>query len=157
MKRFAEDANYWTTTVMPGTSQGEISDLLEQFGATAVIIITGQVQGRIAWVIRFQWEGRSYRFLFTPLTCRKPEISYSFSGKRRTVLEQSKYQMGKVAVNFVKAVLTAAETTPAALFGFLELPAVTQSGMPATAAELDVDGLTAALPEINIKLLGEGE
>jgi hypothetical protein len=147
MKRYAEDANYWTTTVQPAVSQGEATAMLEDFGAQAIMVMTGQAGGRYALIIRFQLDGRSYRFAFTPLECKNPGKEFSFSGKRRTALDQSRYQMGRIAVAFVKAILTAAEATPAALFGFLELPGARQGhGMPATAAELDVDGLTAALP-----------
>jgi hypothetical protein len=159
-RAYAEDMNYWSTTVHPSVSQGEISQLLEEFGATSVMVMTGQAGGRYAWLIRFQWQGRSYRFAFSPLPCRFPQRAYTFSGKRRTAEEQSRYQMGRIALGLVKAILTAARATPAALFGFLELPGVrSESGLPATAAEVDVDGLTAALPEITIKpmLLGDGE
>lgn len=31
--RHAEDANYWQTTVHPAKSQGEIIEMLEDFGA----------------------------------------------------------------------------------------------------------------------------
>jgi hypothetical protein len=56
--------------------------------------------------------------------------------------------MGRIAVYFVKAILTAAETNPDALFGFVELPGAGahDGGLPMTAAELGVEGLTAALP-----------
>jgi hypothetical protein len=33
--RYAEEANYWDTTVLPGNSQGEIIALLEEFGPIA--------------------------------------------------------------------------------------------------------------------------
>lgn len=153
--RYAEEANYWTTTVHPATSQGEIAEMLEEFGATAVFVMTGQSDGRHAWMIRFQWEGRSYRFAFTPLTCYQPNKVSSFVGKRRSAIDQSRYQMGRIAVHFVKAILTAAEADPAALFGFLELPGARAGTIPATAAELDLDGLTATLPDISIPLLSD--
>ncbi len=157
MARFAEDANYWSTTVHPAKSQGEISELLEDFGATAVFTMTGQVGGRHAWMIRFQWQGRQYRFTFTPLQCKDPDRSYSFPDrKRRTAEEQSRYQMGRIAAAFVKAILTAAETTPDALFGFLELPSP-NGGMPTTVAQLDVSELINQLPDMSLRLLGAGE
>lgn len=160
MKRYAEDQPYWATTVAPGNSQGEVIDLLEQFGATNTVFMSGQSQGKQAWVVRFQLEGKVYRFLFTPLDCQYPLRSYSFGGKKRLASDQAKYQMGRRAVYMVKAVLTAAQDDPAALFGFLELPGVRNSaGLPATAAELDVDELTSSLPDIQIAdsyLLGEG-
>lgn len=156
MTRYAEDANYWATTVAPAVSQGEIIALLEEFGATAVFMMQGQAGGKLAWVIRFQWDGRSYRFTFTPLECANPYKSYSFGGKRRQASDQARYQMGRIAVAFVKAILTAAEATPASLFGFLELPGARPGSIPPTAAELDVDGLTAALPELGFNLLMPG-
>jgi hypothetical protein len=52
--------------------------------------------------------------------------------------------------------LTAAEATPDALFGFLELPAGKKGEIPPTAAELDVKGLTGLLPPIYIKEIGSG-
>lgn len=158
-RTYAEDMNYWSTTVHPSISQGEISKMLEEFGASSVLVMTGQAGGRYAWLIRFQWEGRSYRFAFSPLPCRGPQRAYTFSGKKRTAEEQARYQMGRIALGFVKAILTAAEASPAALFGFMELPGVrSESGIPVTAAELDVSELTGALPEITVRplLLGDG-
>jgi hypothetical protein len=154
--RYAEDANYWSTTVHPAVSQGEISKLLDDFGATAVMVMQGQSAGRYAWMIRFQWLNRSYRFAFTPLTCKNPEKIITCGGKRHSAADQSRYQMGRIAIHFVKAILTAAEANPAALFGFLELPGVRNGNVPVTTAELDVEGLTGALPEINILYLEEG-
>jgi hypothetical protein len=151
--RYAEDANYWSTTVHPSISQGEISQLLEEFGANSIVVMTGYAGGRYAWLIRFQWNERSYRFAFTPLTCKVPGKIYTFSGKRRSAEEQSRYQMGRIALGFVKAILTAAEASPAALFGFMELPAGTRGGIPPTAAELDITELTTLLPEIPPQIL----
>lgn len=147
LKRYAEDANYFDTTVHPAKSQAEIAEMLEDFGATNFIIQQGQARGKYAWLIRFEWQAASYRFVFVPLECKYPGNTKSFGGKRRNHLEQARYQMGRVAVYFVKAILTAAEMNPDALFGFLELPAVaTQSGIPITAAQLGAEGLTRALP-----------
>jgi len=155
--RYAEDTNYWSTTVHPATSEGEISALLEGFGASAIMKMSAVTpDGRYLWMIRFQIDGRSYQFRFTPLACRQPEKSYSFSGKRRMASEQARYQMGRIALGMVKAVMTAAEADPAALFGFLELPGKTNSGgIPATAADLDVSGLMELVP--GFLLLKEGE
>jgi hypothetical protein len=158
MTRFAEDANYWDTTVHPAKSLGEIQEILEDFGVTNTLVTQGQAGDQLAWVIRFEWQGRTYRFLFTPLKCRFPNKISTFAGKKRTAEEQARYQMGRIAVYFVKAVLTAAEAQPAALFGFLELPGAThRSGIPATASELGIQGLTAALPEIKLPELGSGD
>lgn len=161
MKRFAEDQPYWDTTVAPSKSQGEIIEMLESFGAENTVFMSGQSQGKQAWVIRFQLESRVYRFLFTPLDCKYPLLSRSYGGKRRLATDQAKYQMGRRAVYMVKAILTAAQDDPAALFGFLELPGVRNSaGLPATAAELNVDELTSSLPDIQISstfLLGDGQ
>ena len=148
--RFAENANYWDTTVHPAKSLGEIQELLESFGAMNTIITQGQAGEKLAWLIRFQWRERVYRFVFTPLECRWPNNTRSFGGKRRAHSEQARYQMGRIAAWFVKAILTAAEANPAALFGFLELPAARPGGMPPTAAELDVTGLISILPPIRV-------
>lgn len=158
MTRYAEDANYWSTTVHPAASEGEISELLEEFGATAILKMTGQTpDGRYMWLIRFQWGGRAYRFSFTPLICRAPDKTYSFGGKRRSAAEQARYQMGRIALGMVKAILTAAEADPAALFGFVELPGARPgSGLPPTAAELDVDGISGALPAFPDVLMLKG-
>lgn len=153
--RYAEEANYWSTTVHPAVSQGEITQLLDSFGAQAIMVMSGQSAGRFAWLIRFQWNDRSYRFAFRPLICKNPNKSYSFGGKRRSAEDQSKYQMGRIAVHFVKAILTAAEADPAALFGFVELPGAGHGGIPSIASELDVDGIVGALPNINVLCLEE--
>lgn len=146
MARFAEDANYFTTTVHHAISQGEITELLEHFGAEEINILSGTSGGRYAIAVRFQWEEKTYRFAFTPLVCRDPEKVMSYGGKRRTSLEQSKYQMGRIAVNFVKAVLTAAEAEPKALFGFMELPGVkSNNGMPVLAGDVNMSKYTGKL------------
>lgn len=153
--KYAEDMNYWNTTVSPASSQGEIIELLENFGAAATFVMTGQSQGRHAWMVRFQYLDRSYRFSFIPLACRQPDKFYTFAGKKRAASEQARYQMGRIAVNFVKAILTAAETNQDALFGFLELPGARGGVVPVTAAELDIEDLTGLLPEI--KMLKSGD
>jgi hypothetical protein len=149
--RYAEDMNYYQTVVHPAVSQGEISELLENFGADAISTTTAQIGGQYAMMVRFQWEGKSYRFTFTPLVCKNPERISSFGGKKRTALEQSRYQMGRIAAAFVKSILTAADTMPSALFGFLELPGVSvQNGLPITAGEMDPQQLagTLSLPSV---------
>jgi hypothetical protein len=150
MKSYAEQSPYWETSVHPAKSQGEIIELLESFGATAIITGQGTNSGRFAWLVRFQWGERSYRFVFTPLPLLYPGKVYTVSGKRLNAEDRARYQMGRIAMNFVKAVLTAAEMDPAALFGFLELPGARNhpGGMPFTAAELNVSGLVALLPDI---------
>ncbi|MDR3572883.1 MAG: hypothetical protein P4L50_03395 [Anaerolineaceae bacterium] len=156
--RYAEGANYWSTTVQPGNSQGEIVTMLEEFGASKVFTMQGTSDGNTTWVIRFEWQDRSYHFVFRPLPCKDPSKSYSFGGKYRRAEQQAVYQMGRRAVNFVKALLVAADDNPDVLFGFLELPGVAgPGGMPATASELDVSGLTAALPNIDLPRLGNGK
>lgn len=154
--RHAEEANYWDTTVHPAKSLGEIQELLTDFGADSMIVSQGQSAGRFAWMVRFQWQGRSYRFVFTPKECKFPNKISTFAGKRRVHSEQAKHQMGRIAVWFVKAILTAAEAHPHALFGFLELPGAGTGGLPPTAGELDVNGLTGMLPGIDLPMLGEG-
>jgi len=145
--RSAEKANYFDTTVQPGNSQGEIIALLEEFGAESVMVAQGNAGGRFAWLVRFHWNSANYRFVFTPLECELPAKVSSFGGKRRTHSDQARYQMGRIAVHFVKAILTAAEAQPHALFGFMELPMAAQgSGMPPVAAELDVSILVDKAP-----------
>lgn len=145
--RAAEQANYFVTTVHPAASQGEIIALLEEFGADGVMVGQGNARGRFAWLVRFAWNGANYRFVFTPLECEIPDKVSSFGGKRRTHSDQARFQMGRIAVHFVKAILTAAEAQPHALFGFMELPMAAQgSGMPPVAAELDVSILVANAP-----------
>jgi hypothetical protein len=145
--RYAEEANYWDTTVAAGNSQGEIIALLDAFGAESILVGQGNAGGRFAWMVRFHWSGASYRFVFMPLQCAQPDQVNSYSGKRRTHTEQAKCQMGRIAVHFVKAILTAAEAQPGALFGFMELPeAASGSGMPPVAAELDISTLIDAVP-----------
>jgi hypothetical protein len=150
--RYAEDANYWQTTVSPYKSQGEIMELLDRFGAANMAVTQGKAGENLAWLIRFEWRGATYRFTFTPLPCRSPDKVSSFSGTRRAHDKQVVYQMGRIAVHFVKAILTAAEAHPHALFGFVELPeaGTYPGGLPVTAGELDVRDLVAALPPIDV-------
>ena len=133
MPQFAEDSSFFDTTVSPGKSQAEVIELLENFGATNYQLSQGQADGRTTWLVRFEWQGRAYRFLFVPLSCRAPTHERSFGGRRRTYAEQARYQMGRIALNFVKAILNAASMNPDALFGFLELPGIasrTPAGCP---------------------------
>jgi hypothetical protein len=155
--KYAEDLNYWDTTVHPAKSLGEIQELLEEFGATATMVTQGRAAQTYAWIIRFQWREKSYRFIFTPAACRWPGKVMSYSGKRRTNEEQARYQMARAAYWFVKAMLTAAEFQPAALFGFLELPGSRTGSMPPVASELDVQELTGLLPAIEIPRLESGD
>lgn len=159
MKRYAEESNYFDTIVSPAKSQGEIVELLEAFGAESIMVVQGQSQGRYAWLVRFQWRGSSYRFAFTPLNCLNPEKERNFGGKRRIFAEQARWQMGRIAVWFVKAILTAAEAMPEALFGFMELPGTnSRGGLPFTAAEVDVSELISHVPLMpQVSLLMEGE
>lgn len=149
--RFAEEANYWDTTVKPESSLTEIVEMLEKFGADVVMMGRGNAGGRYTWLVRFQWQGRTYRFAFTPLICRADSKLANFGGKRRMHIEQARYQMGRIAMNFVKAILTAAEAQPHALFGFMELPeAASEAGIPPVAAELDVSVLISAAPLLQL-------
>ena len=147
MKKFAEDVNYFDTSVPPGKSLGEIQTLLEEFGVGHYQVSQGQSNGKYAWLIRFTWMSKPYRFAFTPLECRQPQLMRSFSGKRRTNDEQAKWQMGRIAFNFTKAILTAANMHPDALFGFMEISAGTKPGqLPRTAGEMNIDNLVQVLP-----------
>lgn len=151
--RYAEDANYWTTKVSPFVSQGEILAMLKTFGAYRYMITQGQTDdGRDALLIRFGWLNASYRFVFVPLRCEYPDKTRRVGKEVRTHDEQALYQMGRVAMHGVKAILTIAEATPDVLAGFKELPGVGHhaGGLPYTLGELRVDELTAALPAIQI-------
>lgn len=139
-RRYAEDANYFETTVHPAKSLGEIQEMLDDFGAENVMVVQGQSNGKTAWLIRFIWLNKPYRFVFSPLDCRSPELTRSIAGKRLTNQERAKYQMGRVAAHFTKAILTAAEAHPHALFGFMELQAP-GNPMPITTAELGIEQL----------------
>jgi hypothetical protein len=149
-KEHAEDRPYWATTVHPAKSQGQIIELLENFGAKDMIVSQGHSQGQVAWVIRFKWLGRVYRFVFTPRACRSPDKESSFNSRRRTHADQARYQMGRTAVHFIKAILTAAEEHEGALFGFLELPEAGshRGGLPLVASEVDMSSLMGDLPPL---------
>lgn len=148
---YAEDRPYWNTTVQPSKSLGELMAQLAKFGIFKHEIRQGQAHGKVAWLIRFQYYGRSHRFVFTPRPCRDPDTVRSFGGVRRTHARQAVFQMGRTAFHFVKNLLAAADDQPAALFGFVELPGVFHAGeLPATAAELEVGELTGALSELKI-------
>lgn len=159
--RFAEGANYWTTTINPAKSQATIIETLEAFGALNYQIAQGQASGRFAWLVRFEWQGKSYRFVFAPLECKTPEKLRTFGSKKHTHDTQARYQMGRIATHFVKAILTAAEAHPYALFGFMELPETATAGrLPLTAGELDTTEIMSALPmmpEPRLLLTGGGD
>jgi hypothetical protein len=157
-KRFAEEVNYFDTTVHPSKSLGEIQEMLDDFGAQNVMVVQGMTKGKHAWLIRFMWMDRPYRFVFSPLECKNPGTQRSYGGKKRSAEEQSRWQMGRIAAYFVKAILTAANAHPHALFGFMELAGAAEPGkLPPTAGELDVDPLIKALPEISIGYLESGD
>lgn len=146
--KYAEESNYWDTTVHPSKSQGEIVELLEDFGADQIMVVQGQSAGKFAWLIRFRWNGANYRFIFTPKTCRYPSKTSTFGGKKRAHPDQARFQMGRTAAWFVKAILTATEERPESLFGFMELPGggMHPSGIPYIASELDTRELIALAP-----------
>jgi len=154
--RFAENANYFETTVHPANSMGEIQAMLDDFGATSINTMTGTEGEKSYWMIRFKWMNQYYRFTFQPLQCENPEKEITRGGKRRTCLEQSKYQMGRIAVYAVKAILTAAEAMPGSLFGFAELAAVNQDGLPIVMSEISISGLNKMLPDQSVKALTAG-
>lgn len=148
---YAEDSNYWETTVHPAKSWAEIEEMLEEFGVTETMTAKGRVEGRLVRMIRFNWQDKSYRFEFVTRKCRQPDKLASFGGKRRSFTDQAEYQMGREAVNFVKAILIAAKAKPVTLFAFQELPGVGENrpgGIPITAGELDTSKLTARLPNL---------
>lgn len=105
MKRYAEDSNYWKTTITPAKSQSEIRHLLENFGAINYGIMQGQVRGKLAWMVRFDWHGYSYRYTFTPLECKEPDKVDFFGWNIHSHAEQAHFQMGRKAVDFVQAIL----------------------------------------------------
>jgi len=148
---YAEDSNYWETSVHPAKSWAEIEEMLEDFGVSETMTARGRVDGRPGRMIRFNWRNKSYRFEFIAKKCRQPDKIASFGGKRRSHTEQAEYQMGREAVNFVKAILIAAKSQPVTLFAFQELPGVAQQrpgGLPLTAGELDTSKLVAVLPPL---------
>lgn len=145
--RWAEDANYFDTTVHPAKSLGEIQEMLDNFGAEYVTVIQGQIAGKATWLIRFVWQNKPYHFVFSPLECRNPDVLRTLGGKKLPNRERAKYQMGRIAVYFVKAILTAAEAHPHALFGFMELAPGPGEGFPRTAGEIGLERLAASLPE----------
>jgi len=148
--RLAEQANYWDTTVHHAKSQGEIIELLDTFGAQGIQITLGRNKGRQAWLVRFAWREAIYRFVFIPLECQYPEKVSSFGGKRQAHSDHAMWQMGRIAVHFVKAILTAADAQPDALFGFMELPQEAGGGQSMTTAEIGVQQLAQTvrlLPE----------
>lgn len=106
MKRYAEDSNYWNTTIAPAKSQAEIRQLVENFGATNPAIMQGEVRGQPAWMVRFDWHGYTYRYIFTSLECKEPNRMDFFGWKRHSHADQACFQMGREAVDFVKAVLS---------------------------------------------------
>ena len=148
---YAEDRPYFNTTVQPSKSLGEVIAQLDRFGILKHEVRQGQVYGEVAWLVRFDFEGRSHHFVFRPRPCRDPGTVRSFGGIRRSHARQAIFQMGRTAFHFVKNILAAALDQPAALFGFVELPGVFHAiGLPATAADIDVSGLTEALPDFKV-------
>jgi hypothetical protein len=77
----------------------------------------------------------------------------SIGGKKIANQDRAKYQMGRIAVHFTKAILTAAEAHPHALFGFMELQGPWDGEIPPTAGEMGIERLAAMLPEINLPQL----
>ena len=107
MKRYAEDSNYWKTTVKPSKSQREIRQLLENFGVTNYAIRQGRVRGKPAWVVRFEWQGVSHRYVFLPLECKEPDKIGFFGWKRHSHAEQACFQMGQEALEYLNDELAA--------------------------------------------------
>jgi len=61
-------------------------------------------------------------------------------------------------VYFVKAILTAADAHPHALFGFMELPGVaSRGGIPYIAGELDISKLISSAPLLPSTTFDGGE
>lgn len=142
---YAEQMPYWQTTVHPYKSQADIMVMLERFGAVKTIVSQGQAAGRYAWMVRFEWRGESYRFVFRPLPCKEP----TKMAKSRTRQEQAKYQMGRIAMNCIKNLLASADSQflRAALFGFMEVTAgeTHPGGLPRTMAEIGAETLSGKL------------
>lgn len=151
MNRYAEEANYFDTTVHPNNSQTEIMILLQDFGVSNILFAQGNAGGKFAWIVRFEYKEHTYRFIFSPLTCHYPLHERSYAKKRRTNQEQALFQMGRIAVHFVKAILTAAEAQPGALFGFMELPEFAGNGLPPVASEVD-PRMISSLPVLQIPI-----
>ena len=124
--------------------------MLEDFQATSIMVTTttDMELGRFGCLVRFKRWGHIYRFVFVPLESEYPDKVSSFGGKRRSHEEQTKYQMGRKAVHFVKAILTATEDQEASLVGFMETDIVTRPGaLPITVGELDIAGMMKSLPD----------
>jgi len=134
-KEWAQDFPYWQTTVKASKSRAEIDDILEKFGARVIVIATGRMEGKIAWRISFEYNDKPYLLTFHPLPV------YSSTAAKE---EQAIRQMGRLAFYTIKNLCMAAELLPASLFGFLALK--DNQGRTRTAAELNVDGITAQLP-----------
>jgi len=157
---YAEEMPYWQTKVHPFESQAKIMVLLEKFGATRTVVSQGQAEGRLAWMIRFEWRGNGYRLVFRPLRCEHPEKLVTFGG-RRTAEKQAEYQMGRIAMNSVKNLLASADSQflKASLFGFMEVTAGERypSGLPRTMAEIGAEELSGRLLASGLDEVLEGE
>ena len=147
--KYAEQMPYWQTTVQPYKTQDAIMRLFKKFGAEERIISQGQAAGRYAWMVRFQWRGKSYRFVFTPLRCKSPAKQI----KGRTHEEQATYQMARIALYCIKNLFAFpdSEFLRAATFGFMEVTDGPRhpGGLPYTMAELGAEKLSG-------RLLGSG-
>lgn len=146
---YAEEADNWRTTVTIAKSQAETLDLLDVCSATEIQSTIGQANGRAALVVHFELDSRTFRFGCQTLAYRDADLLRSFEGKHRSRSEQAEYPMGRIAGDFAKAPLTAAQAQPDALCRFIEIPGTEQDGaLSATIAELDLSGLMSTLPSL---------
>lgn len=151
---YAEEAPRWTTKVDPDASMMRIRRSLRKFGIRDVQFTEGELEGRRAWVIQFNYLSERYLFKFISRECQTPDKVRSFGGHRRAYSEQAYYQMARVAEAFTEAVLMAAVENEDVLLSFKALPAnvagVRPDGLPYTVGDIgrcDLKSGKLALPQ----------
>jgi hypothetical protein len=141
---YAEDLPYWQTETTPASNQDRIERTLDKFGAEASMFTMARKGDSAVWMIRFQFRNRTYRFEYQPATPRNKTTRRGESNA-----DQAVRQMAARAYHEIKAILTAAafdmDDTPRALFGYLELPGESNSGIPPRTSDLDITELTGSL------------
>lgn len=143
-KRHAEELPYWDTTTTVPSNQERIESLLRKFGADTVQIQMTRRGHEAVWSIRFTFNNKGYAFRYQPCETKWHEDDRI---KSRTRGEQALCQMSARAYWEIKAILCAAEfdrderVVPRSLFGYLELPGKSTSGLPMVASDFDVTNL----------------
>lgn len=146
MTKYAEDMNFWRTSVDLSKSQGEILKLLDSFGASEYGIIRAKLENKEGLAIRFKWQNDFYRLTFHPYPTRgksNDTIATKPGGQRISKSEAALRQMGRIAVTYTKGLLLAADYKPETLFSFKELPYpnMPPNILPPVAHELDIKDL----------------